>query len=67
MYYLLEGFRKKEGDFVPTKTQAVTVQQLTGAITRMLREADRVQVTEISEEVFILFYQERSRTKPTHL
>ncbi len=45
----------------PIRTEVLTVQQLTNAIVRILKEADVVQITPTSEEVFAAFYQERRK------
>lgn len=61
MYCLVEGYKRndptpKDGRVIATV--AVLDFQLGGAITRMLKDADYVIVTEISDEVFQAFYQE---------
>ncbi len=64
MFYLVEGYRQRSGRKLaeePVRTSVVTIQQLTGAIIGILKEADVVQISETSEEVFATFYQERRR------
>ncbi len=64
MFYLVEGYRQRSGRKLaeePVRTSVVTIQQLTGAIIGILKEADLVQITETSEEVFAAFYLERRK------
>ncbi len=64
MFYLVEGYRQVQGRKLaeePIRTEVLTVQQLTNAIVRILKEADVVQITPTSEEVFAAFYQERRK------
>lgn len=64
MFYLVEGYRQRKGRKLaeePVRTSVVTVQQLTSTIVGILKEADLVQITETSEEVFAAFYQERRK------
>lgn len=66
MFYLVEGYQATEGERLhlgtPRQTSVVPAQQLLGAIEGMLRDgATSVVVSHTTEEVFMLFYQERSR------
>lgn len=78
MYYLIQGYRlvndcQSNGsehrlEATPIRTQAVTINQLAGAIIRMLATGiDTVQVSSISEETFTYFYQERKRNGETRV
>ncbi len=69
MFYLVEGYRQRQGRKLaeePVRTSVVTVQQLTTTIVGILKEADVVQISPTSEEVFAAFYQERRRKQASN-
>lgn len=70
MYFLVEGYDRNAGASYGkiVAAQAVTAQQLAGAIIRMLRHggANLTTTTEISEEVFEAFFQENMTRVYTH-
>jgi hypothetical protein len=68
LFYLVEGYRRLEGRVLedrPVKVQAVTIQQLAGAIAHLLTIADIVQVEAISEDAFRQFYVDKSKERKT--